>query len=117
MGRHDEGILAHLTIGRAIRKIQKLRSQIGREIIIMSNCEVAAVLCHSPSFLLGLADEPLGNMMEEALKRWKPEANAKLDRAVELKALAAKYTPFVRGLGASSFNATVAAKWNNRVDA
>lgn len=79
--------------------------------------EVAAVICHSPPFLLGLADEPLGNMMEEALRRWKPEANAKLDRAVELKALAKKYTGFVKGLGASSFNPTVAAKWNNRVDA
>lgn len=81
------------------------------------NFEVAAVICHSPSFLLGLADEPLGNMMEEALRRWKPDANAKLDKAVALKELAKKYTPFVRGLGSSSFNATVAAKWNNRVDA
>lgn len=81
------------------------------------NFEVAAVICHSPSFLLGLADEPLGNMMEEALKRWKPDANAKLDKAVALKELAKKYTPFVKGLGSSSFNATVAGKWNGRVEA
>jgi hypothetical protein len=55
--------------------------------------------------------------MEEALRRWKPEASAKLDRAVELKALAKKYIGFVKELGASSFNPTVADKWNNRVDA
>lgn len=84
---------------------------------ITSNFEVAAVICHSPSFLLGIADEPLGNMMEDALKRWKPEADAKLSKAIALKEVARKYSPFLRGLGSSSFNATVAAKWNNRVDA
>lgn len=56
-------------------------------------------------------------MMEEALRRWKPDANAKLDKAVALKELAKKYTPFIRGLASSSFNRTVSAKWNNRVDA
>lgn len=38
--------------------------------------------------------------MEEALRRWKPDANAKLDKAVALKELAKKYTGFVKGLGA-----------------
>jgi hypothetical protein len=81
------------------------------------NFEVAALICHSPSFRLGLMDEPRGNMMKEVLRRWKPDANAKLDKAVALKALVKKYTLFVRGLGSSLFDMAVSAKWNNRVDA
>jgi hypothetical protein len=83
---------------------------------MMNDFEVAAVICHSPRFLLGLSDTPLTNMILEAVKRYKPKANAKLDRAIELKALAKKYSRFVLGLGSSSFNRAMADKYRNRVE-
>jgi uncharacterized protein YdhG (YjbR/CyaY superfamily) len=83
---------------------------------MMGDFEVAAVISHSQPFLLGLADEVRTSMFEDAVKRYKPEASAKLDKAVELKALAKKYTVFARSLKASSFNPQIAAKWHNRIE-
>ncbi len=107
----------HSEIRKWIRDTAKVENGLGAiRKNVMTSFEVAAVLCHSPSFLPGLADEPLASMMEAAVKRWKPDADAKLTKAVELKALAKKYQPFARGLRSSSFHPSVAAKWNNRID-
>ncbi|MGJ0239875.1 hypothetical protein ACQEPB_15330 [Novosphingobium fluoreni] len=84
---------------------------------MLKDREIAAVICHSPPFLLGLAGDVRESMMESCVKKWKPEADAKLNKAIDLKKIAARYTGFVRGLGAASFNRGIAAKWGSRIEA
>lgn len=108
----------HTEIRAWIRDTAKAENGLGTiRRYMLKDPEVAAVICHSQPFLLGLADEVRTSMMEDCIKRHKPEASAKLDKAVALKGVAKKYGGFVKALGASSFNPTVAAKWHNRIEA
>ncbi len=76
---------------------------------MLQDREIAAVICHSQPFLLGLAGDVRETMVESCVKKWKPEADAKLNKAIDLKKIAARYSGFVRGPGAASFNKSIAA--------
>lgn len=80
------------------------------------NDDVAAVLWHSPSFLVGLAPNVHEGLRLEALQSRKPELYANLSNSVGLAKLAGKYEAAIRKVASSFYTPSLAEQASKRVE-
>lgn len=80
------------------------------------NDDVAAVLWHSPSFLVGLAPSVHEGLRLEALQSRKPELYANLSNSVGLAKLAGKYESAIRKVAPSFYTPSLAEQASKRVE-
>lgn len=80
------------------------------------NDDVAAVLWHSPSFLVGLAPSVHENLRLEALQSRKPDLYTSLSNSVGLARLAGKYDAAIKKVAPSFYNPELAAQASKRVE-
>lgn len=80
------------------------------------NDDVAAVLWHSPSFLVGLAPSVHEGLRLEALQSRKPELYANLSNSVGLAKLAGKYEAAIRKVAPSFYTPSLAEQASKRVE-
>lgn len=83
---------------------------------MQDNDDVAAVLWHSPSFLVGLAPSVHEELRIEALRSRRPDLYTNLSNSVGLAKLADKYAAAIRNVPRSFYNAEQAAQANKRVE-
>jgi hypothetical protein len=79
--------------------------------------EVAAVLYHSPHFLLGITDATRSNMAVDGVIAHLPEAAKLMERSSALTKVAGAYGQTIRSVNASFFNSAVADQMRRRVEA
>ncbi|MFV0455073.1 MAG: hypothetical protein ACK5NQ_08785 [Pseudomonas sp.] len=80
------------------------------------NDDVAAILWHSPSFLVGLAPSVHEGLRLEALQSRKPELYANLSNSVGLAKLAGKYEAAIRKVAPSFYTPSLAEQASKRVE-
>jgi hypothetical protein len=80
------------------------------------NDDVAAVLWHSPSFLVGLAPSVHEGLRLEALQSRKPDLYANLSNSVGLAKLAGKYEAAIRKVAPSFYTPSLAEQASKRVE-
>jgi len=90
--------------------LQKIRE------VMKDDSEVAAVIFHTPHFLLGLAQEVRKNFELDAIERFVPEAYRKLEASGEISTAAEKYRRVTKGIAASWYNKSIAEKAKSRVE-
>ena len=83
---------------------------------MVDNDDVAAVLWHSPSFLVGLAPSVHEGLRLEALQSRKPELYANLSNSVGLAKLAGKYEAAIRKVAPSFYTPSLAEQASKRVE-
>ena len=83
---------------------------------LKSNVEVAAVLYHSPPFLIGISDEVLMPIILDGIEVHLPNAYRLTEQGTALRALAAKYPQIMKSVKASFYNPAIAAKASLRVE-
>lgn len=79
------------------------------------NDDVASVLWHSPSFLVGLAPRVHENIRLEALQSRKPDLYSSLSNSVGLSKLAGKYEAAIRKVATSFYVPSLADQASKRV--
>lgn len=80
------------------------------------NDDVAAILWHSPSFLVGLAPSVHEGLRLEALQSRKPDLYANLSNSVGLAKLAGKYEAAIRKVAPSFYTPSLAEQASKRVE-
>lgn len=90
--------------------LTEIRSIIGKD------REAAAVIFHSPAWLMGLADDAHYGLMGEALKHHLPRAGMMLAQSQDLAELAAKYRVAISGVRRSFYTTAIADKSRTRVE-
>lgn len=80
------------------------------------NDDVAAVLWHSPSFLVGLAPSVHEGLRLEALQSRKPDIYTSLSNSVGLSKLAGKYAAAIRKVAPSFYTPSLAEQASKRVE-
>lgn len=83
---------------------------------MQDNDDVAAVLWHSPSFLVGLAPRVHEEIRFDALRSRKPELYAGLSNSLGLSKLATKYGETTRRIAPSFYSPNVAEQASKRVE-
>jgi len=78
--------------------------------------EVGAILFHSPSFLLGLAENVRVSMMMDAVETHLPNAHAMLEASAALDTAAARYPDAIGLVHRSFFNPILAEQAASRVE-
>lgn len=80
------------------------------------NDDVAAILWHSPSFLVGLAPSVHEGLRLEALQSRKPDLYTSLSNSVGLSKLAGKYEAAIRKVAPSFYTPSLAEQASKRVE-
>lgn len=80
------------------------------------NDDVAAILWHSPSFLVGLAPSVHEGLRLEALQSRKPDLYANLSNSVGLAKLAGKYEAAIKKVAPSFYTPSLAEQASKRVE-
>jgi hypothetical protein len=88
---------------------------IGKE-AALSNRDVANVIWHSPSFLVGLNEGLHAEYRYEALQKWLPDSYLKLAELVELEKIAPKFDAAIGGVRQTFFSPGIAAEAATRVE-
>lgn len=78
--------------------------------------EVAAVVYHSPRFLLGLASDTHESFKADAVETYAPKHMDALGEALELSRVAEHYPAIVKSVKSSFYNNAVADQYRNRVE-
>lgn len=82
---------------------------------MLASKDVAAVIYHSPSFLVGINADTHSKLRYEATERWVPEAYKRMTDSVALRELAPKFDKAAASVRNSFYNPTVASKASTRV--
>lgn len=80
------------------------------------NESVAAILWHSPRFLLGLPEDVYGTLRYDALETHRPSIYASLTTSYDLKELLGKYDKTIRKVQSSFYNQEMANAAAKRVE-
>lgn len=80
------------------------------------DAEVAAVLYHSPKFLLGLADEVRVNLVADGIEKHVPKAGTMMAESHALTNLAVKYGQVAKAVDRAFYNTALAEKIKLRVE-
>lgn len=83
---------------------------------LATNDDLAAVLWHSPRFLLGLPESTHEMLRFEALESRKPDLYAALSTSARLEKLAEKYAAAIRRVQTSFYNPATASVASRRVE-
>ncbi|MBN9462123.1 MAG: hypothetical protein J0H00_12980 [Burkholderiales bacterium] len=82
---------------------------------MLESKDVAAVIYHSPGFLVGLNDATHSKLRFEATERWVPDAYKRMTDSIALSELTPKFIKAIGSIRASFYNPTLAAKAKLRV--
>lgn len=82
---------------------------------MLASKDVAAVIFHSPGFLVGINADTHSKLRYEAAERWVPEAYKRMTDSVALRELAPKFDKAAASVRNSFYNPAVAAKASTRV--
>ena len=78
--------------------------------------EVAAVIYHSPRFLLGLAQDTHESFLEDIIETHAPKHFAAIAQGLELAKLAERYSPVIKSVRSSFYNQSLADQAKRRVE-
>lgn len=78
--------------------------------------EVAAVIYHTPRFLLSLAEDTHTSFMETIIEAHAPKEFAAISEGLELAKLAERYAPVIKSVRNSFYNNAIADKAKLRVE-
>lgn len=78
--------------------------------------EVAAVIYHSPRFLLGLAKDTHESFMVDIIETHAPKQYAAITESGELMKLAERYSPIIKSVRSSFYNQALADTAKRRVE-
>jgi hypothetical protein len=81
------------------------------------NSEVAAVIHHSPDFLLGIGENTRSNMAVSGVEAHLPNASKLMLRSAALSKVAEAYPQIIRSVHASFYSAGVADQMSSRIEA
>ena len=90
--------------------IQRIRTE------MKNDPEIVIVLQHSKPYLMGLASDVRDSILEDGYRMHQPDAMRKIDDAVAMRELAAKYSKVTKGIRSSWFNSAVAEMAKSRVE-
>lgn len=82
---------------------------------MLESKDVAAVIFHSPGFLVEINGETHSKLRYEAAERWVPEAYKRMTDSVALRELAPKFDKAINSVRSSFYNPALAAKASTRV--
>lgn len=82
---------------------------------MLENKDVAAVIFHSPGFLVGINAETHSKLRYDATERWVPDAYKRMTDSIALRELAPKFDKAIGSVRSSFYNPTLAAKASTRV--
>ncbi len=82
---------------------------------MLESKDVAAVIFHSPGFLVGINAETHSKLRYEAAEKWVPEAYKRMTDSVALRELAPKFDKAAASVRNSFYNPSLAAKASTRV--
>ncbi|EQB07811.1 hypothetical protein L288_09380 [Sphingobium quisquiliarum P25] len=80
------------------------------------NPEVAAVIYHSPDFLLGLAEEVHANFKTDAVEKHAPTQYKAIEESLAIEKMAEHYPMVIKSVRMSFFNNAIADKAKLRVE-
>lgn len=83
---------------------------------MLESKDVAAVIYHSPGFLVGINPETHSKLRFEATERWVPDAYKRMTDSIALRELAPKFDKAIGSVRNSFYNASLAAKAKLRVE-
>lgn len=106
-----------LEIGKWIGETAKAKGGLQRIRAEMQNDpEIVIVLQHSKPYIMGLASDVRDRLLEAGYRMHQPDAMRKIDDAVTMRELAAKYPKVTKGIRSSLFNNALAEKAKSRVE-
>ena len=106
-----------LEIGKWIGETAKAKDGIQRIRAEMQNDpEIVIVLQHSKPYIMSLANDVRDRILEAGYRMHQPDAMRKIDNAVVMRELAAKYPRVTKGIRSSWFNNAIAEKAKSRVE-
>lgn len=106
-----------LEIGKWIGETAKAKDGLKRIRAEMQNDpEIVIVLQHSKPYIMGLASDVRDRLLEAGYRMHQPDAMRKIDDAVAMRELAAKYPKVTKGIRSSWFNNAIAEKAKSRVE-
>lgn len=82
---------------------------------MLESKDVAAVIYHSPGFLVGINPETHSKLRFEATERWVPDAYKRMTDSIALRELAPKFEKAIGSVRNSFYNSALAAKAKLRV--
>lgn len=82
---------------------------------MLESKDVAAVIFHSPGFLVGINPETHTKLRFEATEKWVPAAYKRMTDSVALRELAPKFDKAINSVKSSFYNPALAAKASTRV--
>lgn len=82
---------------------------------MLESKDVAAVIFHSPGFLVGINPETHTKLRFEATEKWLPDAYKRMTGSIALSELAPKFAKAANSVRNSFYNPTLAAKASTRV--
>ncbi|HDQ4464831.1 TPA: hypothetical protein P9G65_005134 [Pseudomonas aeruginosa] len=82
---------------------------------MLESKDVAAVIFHSPGFLVGINAETHSKLRYDATERWVPDAYKRMTDSIALRELAPKFDKAIGSVRSSFYNPTLAAKASTRV--
>lgn len=82
---------------------------------MLESKDVAAVIYHSPSFLVGINSDTHSKLRYEATERWIPDAYKRMTDSIALRELAPKFDKAINSVRNSFYNPSLAAKASTRV--
>jgi len=83
---------------------------------MLEDKDVAAVIFHSPAFLVGINKDTRSKMLFEVTQRWLPDAYKQMTGSIALRDLAPKYDRVINSVRASFYNPAIAAQAARRVE-
>lgn len=76
----------------------------------------AAIVCHSPHYLVGVAKEVHSKWYMDAIERYVPDAYAMLEESNELPEVVSRAEDSIREINTAFFNAELAKQADTRVE-
>lgn len=82
---------------------------------MLESKDVAAVIFHSPGFLVGINAETHSKLRYEATEKWVPVAYKRMTDSIALRELAPKFDKAINSVRNSFYNPAIASKASTRV--
>lgn len=82
---------------------------------MLESKDVAAVIFHSPGFLVGINPETHTKLRFEATEQWVPDSYKRMTDSIALRDLAPKFEKAINSVRSSFYNPAISAKASTRV--
>lgn len=82
---------------------------------MLESKDVAAVIFHPPSFIVGFNAETRSKLCYDTMERWVSDVNKRMTDSIAHRELALKFDKIIGSVRTSFYNPTLAAKASTRV--